>query len=118
MFRAIVGAAVAAAAIGFLSTASANVGIFPGRTRLSVSPISLAQCPPGYYTNSSGNCVEKPDQNPNNPTAICCDGSESHSQHRSGTCSAHGGVCRWNGMRPGYSENPDKRSPESVPLGV
>ena len=28
-------------------------------------------------------------------TAQCCDGAWSHSQHRSGTCSHHGGVCQW-----------------------
>lgn len=28
-------------------------------------------------------------------TAVCRDGSYSYSQHRSGTCSHHGGVARW-----------------------
>jgi Protein of unknown function (DUF3761) len=65
------------------------------------SPIPLVQCPPGYYSNSYGNCVERPDQNPSNAPAICCDGSNSHSQHRSGTCSHHGGVCQWNSFGRG-----------------
>jgi hypothetical protein len=35
-------------------------------------------------------------------TAICKDGTPSHSQHRSGTCSGHGGVREWvNGGPPG-----------------
>jgi hypothetical protein len=29
------------------------------------------------------------------PTAICNDGTPSYSQHRSGTCSHHGGVKQW-----------------------
>ena len=29
------------------------------------------------------------------PTALCKDGSLSYSQHRSGTCSHHGGVAKW-----------------------
>ncbi len=28
-------------------------------------------------------------------TALCCDGTYSDSPHRRGTCSHHGGVCRW-----------------------
>jgi hypothetical protein len=32
---------------------------------------------------------------PPDATAQCCDGSWSHSQHRSGTCSHHDGVCQW-----------------------
>jgi len=32
----------------------------------------------------------------NPPAAICADGSLSHSAHRSGTCSWHGGVMQWN----------------------
>src|SRR5205807_4116499 len=31
----------------------------------------------------------------NGPTAQCRDGRYSYSQHRSGTCSHHGGVARW-----------------------
>ena len=81
------GAAVVAAAIGLPS----SIGLTAGPSEVSGSRILLADCPPGWYVNSSGNCVEPPDQNPSNPTAICCDGTESHSQHRSGTCSGHGG---------------------------
>jgi hypothetical protein len=32
---------------------------------------------------------------PNGATAVCNDGSYSHSAHRSGTCSRHGGVKTW-----------------------
>lgn len=56
--------------------------------------------PPTYYTNSSGNTIQSPSKTQNNSvplgaTAICRDGSYSFSQHRSGTCSHHGGVATW-----------------------
>lgn len=54
-----------------------------------------ADCGPGTYRNSSGNCVPRPDSNSSGATALCKDGSYSHSQHRSGTCSGHGGVRQW-----------------------
>ncbi|WP_331271350.1 DUF3761 domain-containing protein [Mycobacterium simiae] len=85
MFRAFVGAAAVAAIIGLSGTGGAYLVDRLGE--LPRSPVPLSQCPPGYYTNSSGNRVESPDQNPSNATAVCCDGSTSHSQHRSGTCS-------------------------------
>jgi hypothetical protein len=54
-----------------------------------------AECGADYYVNSSGNCVHRPSDNPSGATAICKDGSYSYSQHRSGTCSGHGGVRTW-----------------------
>jgi hypothetical protein len=53
-----------------------------------------------YYTNVDGNSVHSPAQTSNGQapagaTAQCRDGSYSFSQHRSGTCSGHGGVDRW-----------------------
>jgi hypothetical protein len=54
------------------------------------------------YTNSSGNVVHSPSsrvdpkQAPVDSTATCGDGTTSYSQHRSGTCSHHGGVAHWN----------------------
>jgi hypothetical protein len=50
------------------------------------------------YTNVDGNQVHVPVQAPSAPagaTAHCRDGSWSFSQHRSGTCSGHGGVAQW-----------------------
>ncbi|MRH87011.1 DUF3761 domain-containing protein [Nocardia sp. SYP-A9097] len=61
-------------------------------------PAPVASCGPGYYTNSSGDCVHDPASAPAAPsgaTALCGDGTYSFSQHRSGTCSHHGGVQRW-----------------------
>jgi hypothetical protein len=51
------------------------------------------------YVNSDGNTVHSPAYSnsgvPAGATAQCRDGSYSFSQHRSGTCSHHGGVMRW-----------------------
>jgi hypothetical protein len=47
------------------------------------------------YTNVDGNQVERPDSSSAGASAKCNDGSYSHSQHRSGTCSGHGGVDQW-----------------------
>jgi hypothetical protein len=49
----------------------------------------------GGYTNVDGNHVASPSPNPSGATAQCRDGSYSYSQHRSGTCSHHGGVATW-----------------------
>ena len=64
-------------------------------TTAAAAPLPLQQCQPGSYQASSGDCVEAPDHNANNVTAICRDGSDSHSEHHSGTCSGHGGVAQW-----------------------
>jgi len=55
----------------------------------------------GYYRNSDGNLIPRPcgdarkQPPPPGATAQCRDGTYSFSQHRSGTCSGHGGVQSW-----------------------
>ena len=54
----------------------------------------------GYYTNRDGNVVRSPHKEVNGcaasgASARCRDGTCSFSQHRSGTCSRHGGVAEW-----------------------
>jgi hypothetical protein len=91
VFRAVlVGAAIAAAAIGGAATASASP--------LPMAPLPFVTCSAGTYQNVDGNCVPDPEQAPSAPpgaTAMCRDGDYSFSQHRSGTCSGHGGVAQW-----------------------
>jgi hypothetical protein len=50
------------------------------------------------YVDVDGNVVQAPVEAPSAPagaTAHCKDGTWSFSQHRSGTCSGHGGVADW-----------------------
>ena len=64
-----------------------------------VAPKQVApstQCQNGTYVNVDGNTVCRPSSNNSGgATAICRDGTYSYSQHRSGTCSHHGGVRTW-----------------------
>lgn len=51
-----------------------------------------------HYVNSSNHCVLRPTataDSSDEPTARCNDGTSSYSEHRSGTCSRHGGVAEW-----------------------
>lgn len=55
-------------------------------------------CGDDSYLNSDNQCVHRPQSAPAAPpgaTARCTDGTYSYSQHRSGTCSHHGGVAAW-----------------------
>lgn len=54
----------------------------------------------GHYMNKSGREVHSPAHSKNGTapagaSAQCRDGTYSFSQHRSGTCSRHGGVATW-----------------------
>ena len=51
-----------------------------------------------YYTNVDGNEIHSPAYSnsvPAGASAQCRDGTYSFNQHRSGTCSHHGGVTEW-----------------------
>jgi hypothetical protein len=55
-------------------------------------------CDAAHYINSSGHCVPRPGTTPvegKKASARCKDGNLSYSEHRSGTCSGHGGVAEW-----------------------
>jgi hypothetical protein len=53
-------------------------------------------CTYGSHKARSGHCVESPDKNSAGATAVCNDGTLSHSEYplSGGTCSHHGGVSR------------------------
>jgi len=65
----------------------------------AIGSASPASAVPRCYENSNGSCVPDPTAAPapgeGQPTARCCDGDYSFSQHHSGTCSGHHGVCEW-----------------------
>jgi hypothetical protein len=69
----------------------------------SLKNAATAEKPPachdtaGYYINSDGRRVHRPECLVDQPgeTAICRDGSHSFSLHHTGACSHHGGVARW-----------------------
>ena len=63
------------------SSSHASAPTAPAATR---TPVSRSSSP--TTTNPAG---------PNGATAMCTDGTYSHSAHRSGTCSRHGGVKSW-----------------------
>jgi uncharacterized protein DUF3761 len=67
-------------------------------TTSNTSYSGTTSCGTDYYRNSDGVCVHRPvssDTAPPGATAQCRDGTYSFSQHRSGTCSGHGGVAQW-----------------------
>ncbi|WP_096439014.1 DUF3761 domain-containing protein [Mycobacterium shigaense] len=61
---------------------------------MAISWLPFPECPAGQDQESPG-CVEKPDPNSSGAMARCRDGSYSHSQTHSGTCSGHRGVAQW-----------------------
>jgi hypothetical protein len=94
MFRSLfVAAVVATAAIGAASSAAAEPSPI-WSSGIATSLLPFPECPAGQDQESSG-CVEKPDPNSSGAMARCRDGSYSHSQTHSGTCSSHHGVAQW-----------------------
>jgi hypothetical protein len=98
--------ALAAGAPAAKATASRSVA---SKTTATAKPSAPSKAPASkkppsscdsstHYVNDSGNCVLRPVAAPKAPagaTAKCEDGTYSSSQHRSGTCSRHGGVAQW-----------------------
>ncbi|OBJ58210.1 DUF3761 domain-containing protein [Mycobacterium sp. 1423905.2] len=89
MFRSSLFASVVAAGVAVGAPAIAVAAPTPGGIA------TASGCPSGTYQNSSGTCVPRPNNSDTDVSAVCQDGSHSHSQHRSGTCSGHGGVGQW-----------------------
>lgn len=85
-------------AVLVLGSASADTTPTPAPTYVpsQAQPAQLSN--DNYYTNVSGNQVHSPafsNTVPTGASAECRDGTYSFSQHRSGTCSHHGGVAEW-----------------------
>lgn len=72
---------------------STQIPISSSSTPATVTPTTPSEG--NGYTNVEGNHIQSPGSNPSGATAKCRDGSYSYSQHRSGTCSGHGGVDDW-----------------------
>jgi len=76
----------------------AQTPVAPAPTTATSTPTVEPECTNGSYVNSDGNTVCSPETSstvPAGATAQCSDGTYSFSQHRSGTCSGHGGVAQW-----------------------
>ena len=92
-------AVCATAAIAFQTTAVADIGLgAPGKGAggSSTSYRPSDDCPAGDYRAHSGDCVPDPNSSNSDVTAICQDGTHSHSEHphSGGTCHGHGGVAQ------------------------
>lgn len=84
-------------AVDTITTPAVNEVIVKG-VKAPTPPPAPQACPSGTYVNSVGNTVCSPYASPSPPSgasAQCADGTYSFSQHRSGTCSHHGGVSIW-----------------------
>ena len=80
------------------STPPQNASATTTHVTIPSQPSSVQLSNDHYYTNVDGNNVHSPASAPSTPagaTAQCKDGTYSFSQHRSGTCSHHGGVASW-----------------------
>lgn len=78
-------------------TAAAAKTSVPAKASTTKKPSSSCDSAT-HYVNSSGSCVLRPTAPaaaPGGASAKCKDGTLSFSQHRSGTCSGHGGVAKW-----------------------
>ncbi|MES2315378.1 MAG: DUF3761 domain-containing protein [Patescibacteria group bacterium] len=81
-----------------------NVPLYESTNTVNLNTNSFSPTPSSalsndnYYTNVNGNSVHSPAYSnsvPQGASARCGDGTYSYSQHRSGTCSHHGGVSEW-----------------------
>jgi hypothetical protein len=95
-----IAAAIAAAAIGAASTASADPTLVAaaGITGLAASPVISAgdQCGDGYeWSTTVSSCIPVPtaaSTAPPGATFLCVDGDYSYSKTSKGACSRHGGI--------------------------
>ncbi|WP_082971198.1 DUF3761 domain-containing protein [Mycobacterium sp. 852002-51971_SCH5477799-a] len=94
LVRVVVCAAVITTAAICSASPAAGKPVITVSGGIATSPLPFPQCQAGQDRESPG-CVEKPDANSVGAMARCRDGSYSHSQTHSGTCSGHHGVAQW-----------------------
>jgi hypothetical protein len=78
-------AATPAPAAAATAAAPAPAAAAPAATAAKSTPVATKSAPTAAASNTD----------PTGATAKCKDGTYSKSQHRSGTCSSHGGVAEW-----------------------
>ncbi|MGH7649903.1 MAG: DUF3761 domain-containing protein [Gemmatimonadaceae bacterium] len=89
------------AAASSAATSSAPAAPTPAATAAPTPPAAAAAPtkPAGSSTASAGSGVSE-NNDPTGAMAKCKDGLYSHSKHRTGTCSRHGGVAQWLQPKP------------------
>ncbi|HEX3847352.1 MAG TPA: DUF3761 domain-containing protein [Steroidobacteraceae bacterium] len=75
------------------NTAAASAA--PAAPAAAPAPSSSASTAAGKSASKSAPTATASNTDPTGATAKCKDGSYSHSQHHSGSCSSHGGVAEW-----------------------
>ena len=88
-----IAAIVFSSSMMFLSQQTTQAPLPPSSSAAYTAPSTGA-----HYSNSEGQKIHRPitaGSAPAGTTARCRDNTYSFSQHRSGTCSHHGGVATW-----------------------
>jgi hypothetical protein len=91
-------AAIVIAAGGSASPPPGRPNPRPARSLMIRTIFAATAIAAAAVSAASPAAADTPTPTPTPPpgaTAQCCDGTYSFSQHRSGTCSHHGGVCQW-----------------------
>lgn len=83
-----------------VSPVTPTPAVVPTQTQTQTNNDGTTLSNDNHYTNVDGNTVHSPASTSNGSipagaSARCRDGTYSFSQHRSGTCSHHGGVSVW-----------------------
>ncbi len=72
----------------------------PAAAPASPAPAAAAATPSPKAATSTAKAGTSENNDPTGAIAKCKDGLYSHSKHRSGTCSRHGGVAQWLQPKP------------------
>ena len=72
-----------------------TLGAAPAAAPAAAPPVAAPSAPAPTARAAAPTAAAPTGAAPANATALCKDGTYSMSQHRSGTCSRHGGVAQW-----------------------